>query len=41
MDFIILLFGFGMVVSLVFDVIFYIYSKRNIPEEYKEVISNI
>ena len=35
MDFVILLFGFGMVVSLVFDVVFYLYSKTRIPGEYR------
>jgi hypothetical protein len=34
MDFVILLFGFGMVVSLFLDVGFYLYSKRFIPENY-------
>ncbi len=35
LDFVILLFGFGMVVSLVLDVGFYLYSRRLIPEEYR------
>ena len=34
MDFVILLFGFGMVVSLFLDIGFYLYSKRLIPAEY-------
>ncbi|MBO5518715.1 MAG: hypothetical protein J5945_01025 [Candidatus Methanomethylophilus sp.] len=31
-DFVILLFGFGMVVSLFLDVGFYLYSKRFLPK---------
>lgn len=34
MDFIILMFGIGLVVCLVIDTGLYLYSKRRIPEEY-------
>jgi len=35
MDFIILMFGVGLVVCLVIDVMLYLYSKKDIPSEYK------
>jgi len=35
MDFIILMFGIGLVVCLVIDTFLYLYSKKNIPPEYQ------
>ena len=35
MDFIIVLFGVGLIVSLVIDIFFYQYSKKHIPNEFK------